>query len=355
MILHKYLLKRFFKYLLLINSLLIILFNSIDFFEKFINIKNVQTCDIAYTILLNLLPSFFEYLPLSCWLVTALLIKELNQQNEWEILPLLNIKYQNIFSMFLATGLFLAVFSFIGNEQIANNLLYKSEQFKKEKLKKKSNHKIVNKWFVLNNNTFCYFNALDLKEKEGTGLILLYLDSNFATKKIITSPNFQINKKEKEITLENGNIIIPHSNEQIKIEHKIIHQPGFFTQIQMFSEQKSLKQLFQTLLYSKNIITNNSWNELFHLFLKRILFYLQFILYPLLTLCLFFIPFSMINKYKWLLILLPYPVLTLFTALTDFFVQSGYSALLATTPYLILFITIFFLWKRITMDTAKTA
>ena len=81
MILAKYLLKRFFKYLILINSILVILFNAIDFFEKFIRIKDAVITDIFHTILLNIIPSFFDTLPLSCWLATALLIKELHQQN----------------------------------------------------------------------------------------------------------------------------------------------------------------------------------------------------------------------------------------------------------------------------------
>ena len=351
MILLKYFLKRFFKYLFLINSLLVLLFNSIDFFEKFIRIKDVQTIDILKTIILSLLPSFFEYLPLSCWLATILLIRELNQQHEWNIFPILNIKTQKILNLFFAATVFLTVFSFLGNEQIAHPLLHKAERFKQEKLKKKNNQKVVNKWFALNNNTFCYFNILDLKLKQGTGLIILYLDSNFSTEKIISSQNFKINKSDKNLVLKKSNIITHKNNEQIVIENQKIYLPSFFTQIKIFNEQNSLKQVSKTLIYSRNIIPDKSWNELFHNFLKRILFYLQLILYPLLTLCLFFIPFR-INRYKWLLILLPYPTLTLLIAVSDFIIQNGFSVWFSISPYLILLITIIFLWKNIIKKAA---
>ena len=353
MILLKYLLKRFFKYLFLINSLLVLLFNSIDFFEKFIRIKEVQTIDILKTILLSLLPSFFEYLPLSCWLATVLLIRELNQQNEWDIFPILNIKTQKILLLFFMATSVLAIFSFLGNEEIAHPLSYKAEKFKQEKLKKKNNQKIINKWFALNNNTFCYFNILDLEKKEGAGLIIIYLNSNFSTEKIISSQNFKINKNNKNLILKKSYVITQKNNEQIIVENQKIYLPSFFTQIKMFNEQNSLKHISKTLIYSKNIIPDKSWNELFHNFLKRILFYFQFILYPLLTLCLFFIPFR-INRYKYLLILLPYPTLTLLTAISDFIVQNGFSVWFSISPYLILLITIIFLLKNIIKNTIQS-
>ncbi|MFH1643647.1 MAG: LptF/LptG family permease [bacterium] len=346
MILVKYILKRFFKYLILVNLILVILFNSIDFFEKFIRLTNVSILDIFYTIALGLIPSFFENLAISCWLATALLIKELQQQNEWETFPLLNIHYKKFLNLFLVTGIFLGLFNFLGKEGLANPFMVKSEQFKKEKLKKRSDHKIINKWMYLNNNTFCYFNVLDLKEKIGSDLILINLNTDFSTQKILISPIFKISQKKKQIFISKGIEIYPQTNEQIKIENIHVVLDCFFTQIQILSEQNSLNQILKTLLASKNIIPENSWNELFLLFLKRLLFHLQFILFPLLTLCFFFIPFNLKN-YKWILILTPYPLLTLLTAITDFIIQSGFSAWFTTIPYLTLLCIIIFLWLKI--------
>jgi len=346
MILPIYLLKRFFKYLLLTSSLFVILFNSIDFFEKFIRIKEVSLYDISYPVLLNILPSLFEYLPLSSWLSTILLIKELHQQKEWDIFPLLNIRYKQILNLFLATGISLSLFSFVGKEKIAFPLLYKSEQFKNEKLKRKNPKLIIDKWLILPNDIFCYFSVIDIEKQIGSNLLLVQMNQKFFPEKILTAPSFAIDLEQELLNIKKGTELNSESNNQNIIENKQIHMPSFFSQIQMILQINSLKQIIQTLFSSKNTIPYNCWNELFQQFLKRILFHLQLILYPLLTLCLFF-SFLRLKKYKWLLILLPYPALTLLAAISDFFIQNGVSAWISTLPYVILLSLTIILWQNL--------
>ena len=347
MILVLYFFKRFFKYLFLINISLTILFNFIEFFEKIIRIKHTSINIVLHFILLNLPPSFFETLPISCWLATCFLIKEFAQHNEWEIFQILSINYKKLFNLFFLVGIILFLFSFIGKEYLTLNLLNKSERFKLEKFKQNSQQKILNKWLVLSNeNLFCFFRLLDLKTNLGTNLMLLYMNQDFEIDQVITCKNFKIHTESETLILQESIKIIPKNNFQEKIEQIKITSPSLFSQIQLYTNFPSFFSLMQNLISCKNILPKDVWNELFAQLLKKIYFHLQLIIYPLLTFYLFFL-FPYHPKYKWILILLPYPILIILNSFTDFIIQKGICAWITIIPYLILIIIIFLYQKKL--------
>ena len=202
MVLAKYFLKRFFKYLFLINISLTLLFNFIEFFEKIVRVKHATIIMILKFIAMYIPPSFFDTLPLSCWLATCLLIKEFVQQDEWQLLKILNVKIKHIFNLFILAGIISAVFSFVGKEILTLELLNKAEQFRIEKFKQRSTQKIINKWITLSSqNIFCHFGYLDLDLDTGEDITFLYMSPEFKINKIVNSKQFKINPKSQNIIL----------------------------------------------------------------------------------------------------------------------------------------------------------
>ena len=347
MVLVKYFFNRFFKYFFIINISLTLLLNFIEFFEKIIRIQHTTNLTILNFILLNLFPSFFETLPLSCWLATCLFLKELAQQNEWETLQILNVNYKKLFNLFFIAGAISATFSFIGKEKLALELANKSEKFKLENLKQNSQQKIINKWFTLSkDNLFCHVNVLDLKSNIGTNLTLIYMTPNFELQKVITAPIFNIDNSTKNIILPTSTITKPLKNKVKKTTNQIIKISGLFSQLQLEKGIPSLIAIIKNLNSSKNVIPPQIWNDIFYQLLKRIIFHIQIILYPLLTFSLFLL-FFFHPTYKWIFILLPYPLITLIDTTTEFFIKKGVSAFIAVFIYLLLILTIFIMQKKL--------
>ena len=346
MVLKKYLLKRFFKYLFIINISLTLLFNFIEFFEKIVRVKHATLGMILHFIALNIPASFFQTLNVSCWLSTCLLIKEFSEQNEWETFKIININYKNLFQLFLFAGLITAAFTFIGKEKLTLTLQNKSEKFKFEKLKQTSYQKIHNKWLELkseNNNffkTFCFFQFLDLKENEGSNIIFININKNFEIEKITNSDNFKIMPFEKKIIMKKAIEVSTKANTQkIKI-NKTLYQPSFFSQLQLSNFIPKLSILFKNIILNKTFLPKNVWYDLISKLLKRLFFYLQIILYPILTLC-FFLLFEERKKYKWISIFLPYPIMILADLIIDFFVNKNFLPIFLFLPYILIILFIF--------------
>lgn len=353
MVLEFYFFKRYFKYFFLINSAFTILFNFIEFFEKFIHAKHVATSVVLHFVALNIPPSFFENIPVSCWLATCLLIKEFAQQNEWEFFQILSIDYKKIFNLFLAAGLITATFSFVGKEKLTLHLATKAEKFKLEKFKQNSQQKIVNKWLTLvvdeqnlNKNLFCYFNILDLQSNKGKGLTLIYMTTNFEIEKVITAQDFEIQFNDQKVFIPDGTSIELENKSHEKLKDFSISIPSFFSQLQININIPSLFFLTKNLISDKKILPFEIWNDLLAQLLKKIYFHIQVIIYPLLTICLFLLFFHY-PLLKWLMIFLPYPLLTLTSVTVDTIVQKGLNSFLTLIPYLLLFIIIFLLKKRL--------
>ncbi len=368
MVLINYLLKRFTKYLFLLNISFTLLFNFIEFFEKTMRVKHATVKTILHFIALNIPPSFFQTLPISCWLATCLLLKELAQHDELQTFKILNINNTKIMHFFLGAGIFLAIFSFIAKEQIVIKLENKSEKFKLEQLKQNSQQKIINKWIVIslsekaedenstnrdstnqdsvNKNLFCYFDFLDLKTETGSNIILIYLTSNFEIEKIITSDSFSSDSKNQILKLIHPKTLYSDSNTETNNKDKSIKIESFFSQIQLENGIPSISLLAKSLITSKNVIPKDIWNELFYQLIKRILFHLQNLIYPILTFYLFIL-FPHHLYYKWILIFMPYPIMIIINLLSDSLIPKHLNPLFAFLPYLLIIFLILIHQKKL--------
>ncbi|MBU4269931.1 LptF/LptG family permease [Candidatus Dependentiae bacterium] len=352
MIFEKYFFKNYFKYLFLINLSFTLLFNFIEFFEKMARTKNVSIETILQFILLNLGPSFFESIKISSWLSAIMVIKEFHDQNELETFKILNINNKKLFNLFLISGIIISLISFIGRENITLKLQNKSEQFKFKQLKKINRENVTNKWLEIksHNNklhkSYCYFQSLNLINNTGTNIILLDIDENFKIYKIINSQKFQIKPSREIIELKKPNIVKINSNNYKNPKNKILHMPSFFSQLKMEDKIPPLSLFLKNIFLEKDFLPQNIWFNMISELLKRIFFYLQIIIYPVLTFCLFIL-FENFLRYKWTIMFAPYPIILLTDLLTNFLAKFNLNPIILLLPYLLIFLFIFFSIKSI--------
>lgn len=357
MILKKYILKHFFKYIVTINIAITFLFNFIEFFEKIVRVKHATLNMVLHFIALNIPSSFLDNMNLSIWLSSCLLLKEFAEQNEWETFKILNVNYIRLSKLFLFVGIITSIITFTIKENITLRLFNQAEKYKFEKLKQISRQKIHNKWLELKTqkNTFrifSFFQLLDLKKNIGENLILIDINQNFELKKIINSQSFKINTKDKILILEKAIILDPKTNKQKIIINKTFKFPSFFSQLQLNDFIPPLYLLTKNIIYEKRILPKNIWYDLIIQLFKRLFFYLQIIIYPILTLFLFFI-FEDRNKYKWLSIFLPYPIMILIDLIVNFLSNQNFNPIFILFPYIALLLFIFFYQKNLQKTLIK--
>jgi len=313
---------------LLLNSFAItigltFLFNLIEFFEKLVRVNNASTSAILYFIALSLIPSFFENMTIGTWLGACMTLKEMDQQNEWETIQLLNIKKKSLYLFLLAFGLFMATISFFGKEFIALHLANKAEHFNKQEFKRTTRHR---QWFALNNNRFCSL--------QGTTFCLFKLSDNGTIDKVTTTDNALFDPENKNVHLTHGTIINNKTHSKEQVDSYTLFLPGLFSQQAIEKSTPSLGQLLTTILFDKSSLPPPLYNHLLYQLWKRILAHLLLILLPLLTFSLFFLfPYG---SYKWLLFLLPYPLATLLLFAADALASAFPSGIIAFMPSLLL-------------------
>jgi hypothetical protein len=253
-------------------------------------------------------------------------IKEMHQQNEWEIIQLLNIGTKKIFFLIFLAGGTLMISSFVGKELITERIAQAAENFRQKEFKQNSSQKLFNQWFALK-NSFCHFNYLDLKKNNGSNFSLIKFYDNFTIQKVISAEKFSIDQEKKEIIIENGSSISIKKKEQKNILNQKISLPSFFTQLPMKATIPTLKNLFHVIIFDNNRLPTHVYKQLFNLFFSRILSYLLLLIYPLLTFMLFML-FPYHKYYRWFLIFLPYPLVTLLLTVSHA-AFSPYAILLA--------------------------
>ena len=346
MVLARYLLTRFFLYLFSLTTGLTLLFNLIEFFEKMVRATQATTSDILYFVSLNALPSFFDNIPIAAWLAMCMLLREMHQQHEWETLALLNVSLRSLLKIFVFAGSFLVLFSFVGKEHLASSFAHKAELFKQEQFKQQSNKKLFNQWFSLDERSFCHFPYLDLETGTGSNFEFFELSDQFTLEKIISAPAFSIDTKTKRILLIDGVSVQAKEKTHETFEKKEILLPTFLTQLALQSRTPKPKQIFHLLVLDKKLLPTHVHNNLLYDFLSRILAHLMLLIYPVLTILLFFIaPYG--NHYRWILILLPYPITIFLITTADSLMQTFQNGWLALLPYLTLTFLIVTLYRLI--------
>jgi lipopolysaccharide export LptBFGC system permease protein LptF len=342
----RYFFTRFIKYLLSVNLLLVFLFNFIEFFEKLLRSKHSSIHDILWFFVLNLIPSFFEQLPTSCWLATCLLLREFYLQQEFDTLLLLGVNLRTLFRLFAFIGVCLALTSFAINDFFITKLTLKAEQYKMEHFKQISTQKIINKWIILEQNKFCYFSVLDINKHSGKDFMFVFITPQFILQKIMSASLFTTDEQNQTIKLQEGTIIDIEHNLQKKALSYTIKSPSFFSQVKINGESSSVINCLKNLFFYHSLMPITIKNDILGLLFKRIIVYLSLIIYPIFTFGLFGLMWRR-STYRWLIVFFPYPFLTIFALFIETLLNSGCNAFLANTPYLVLFISIYILFRKL--------
>jgi len=338
MILAKYIAKRFFIYFFIVNIGLTLLFNFIEFFEKFSQLQNIKTIEIAHFIFLNLIPSFFDLIPLASWLGVCLLIRELYQKNEITNFYVLGIKPRKLMPTFLFCGLTLVLISFIGKELISRPLSQVSETFKAIHLKKNTNKIIYNQWFLPQEDLFVYFQVLDFEKSIAQNAFFLFLNHKFELEKKLESSKVILSPIDQKVFIPNGNSFNFKTNTISPIAMESLYLPGLFAHLKMHKGIPSLKRQILNLQLIRKILPYETYNLELGLLWSRVLSFLQPLLFIFLTFCLFF-GFLRSKLYKWILIFATYPIILVLNSIAQFSLQHNAPFFVILIPYLIALIT----------------
>ncbi|HBS48244.1 TPA: hypothetical protein DEO28_04125 [Candidatus Dependentiae bacterium] len=337
MILARYISKRFFIYFSLVNCGLTLLFNFIEFFEKFSQLQNVTNIEILHFILLNLIPTFFDLFPLACWIATCLLIRDLYQKNEFTNLHVLGIKSNKLLPALFACGLSLSIIGFFGKELISRPIANKSENFKLQHLKKKSNKVIYNQWFLPTDNLFAYFQIIDQEKSTANNILFLFFNEKFELEKKIESKLAVLSPIDHKVFIPNANILNFKTNNLYTSKLETFYLPGLFTHLQMHKLAPSIKRQAYNLSLIYRILPYETFNLELGKLISKILGYFQPLLYILLTFCLFFLTPQTI-VYRWLLIFSAYPLFLVINSIADFSLQHNSPFWVVIIPYLLVLI-----------------
>ncbi len=339
MTLARYLFFRLCMYFLILNSTLAILYNIVEFFEKIVRVQHATFHAVITFIGLNVFPTFFNLVPLSSFIATCLLVREIHERGEWHTIFLIGIHPRRIIKTLALGGLTLSIISFVGKEIVILPLTQKAETLKLKEFKGDINKKLYDQWFVHDNNIFTHFSFLDLKNKKGKNLSVLYLSPSFTLEKTIVAPTFFIDTTNHNIILPSGVELKSESNIESKLVNGHLKLPDFFAYLTMHGGPISLKQDTYNLIVARSLSSTYPFNQELGSILERILKHLQPLFYVTLIFCLFFL-FSHMPYFRWISILLPYPFFVLFTSFCTFLIHHNASAIVVTIPYLIALLVI---------------
>jgi lipopolysaccharide export LptBFGC system permease protein LptF len=289
-----------------ITFLLAVLFNFVEFFEKLARVKQATVGQITYFLGLNFLPSAFDVMPISIWLATLFVLRELTTQQSWDFLQLLGFAPGNLLRLLLGVSSILCLLVGVLRESFILDIAKTAEQYKYVQFKKQPEDLIFGSWFELEHQRFCYIEELDLTKKKGKGVLLVALSSAGAVASVSSALEITLNPEQEilELGLSTG-VDIP-SQVVTPREQQIFHSPYFFNALhtkQISADIFNLYKLilFQSLLPRQVVVT--LWQRL----LETIWYYLSFLCYPIMTIYLFMAPFS--PYVRWGLALIPYPVM----------------------------------------------
>ena len=331
MVLIRYILARSFIYVCSASLLLTLLFTLIELCEKMVHAQQVGVGAVLHLAQLNIIPSFFDIMPLASFIATLFLIKELYQQDEWAAIAMLSISQRNILRIFFGAGLTLCCIHAIAREKIALPLMAKAEHFKLVTFKQRIPQTLLNQWFMLDPTTLCSCDVIDTKTNAGTNLLIITMTPEFSPKQTIHAPVFSMDPTKKSISFPHGVSFDTETNLSTPLALTTMQLPSFFSQLDITTEPPLLKNIFKHLIFNGHILPNPIKNQLLAKLFKQINESLLLLICPLLTLCFFFLVMTRKGLFN-LLPLLPYPLLLITSTAADAAVIHGAPAIVILVP-----------------------
>lgn len=331
MVLVRYIFRRFFTYVCSTTLLLALLFTFIEFCEKIVRAKDVGIWAVMHLATLNFVPTLFDVMPLASWVATLFLIKEFYQQDEWSTITILSISPKPIIKIFFGAGLILCCIHVIAKEKIALPLMIKAEHFKRVTFKQHTPQKLINQWMALDDHTFCYCNVIDTKTYQGTGLLIITMTADFVITQTINASLFYIDPTHNIIFFPQALHFDPKTGLSSFIKETTLILPSFISQLHIAIEPPLLKNILKHLIINKKILPETVKNDLLANLFKYISTSFLLIIYPLLTLCLFFLATAHTSMQA-VLLLIPYPLLLVTSTVADMLIVHGAPAVVTLIP-----------------------
>ena len=342
MVIFTYLARRFAGYVFVTSFLLAFLFNFIEFFEKLVRVKHTTVATILEFLRLNFLPSLIDGMPIALWLATCLLLKELMQHNEWELLQIISFVPKRFFVFTVTMGLLFGTAVLVVRESTVADLAARAERFKHEKFKQERVQKIIGRWVELSAHQFAYFNVLDLDQMTGLDLLVVTMRPNFELERIVTAPTFTIDPTNCTVLAQQAKVVAMDHPEAVAFDQLTFHTPALLPQLKMSLEAPTLHNLGRKIILYQDVLPIGVYKELLYAFLMRLICYLQLLLYPALTFCLFMLVTNAIGR--WALALAPYPLFMLLGVVSDAAFRYGLNPWFILVPYILLIIFLLIFW-----------
>ena len=338
MILDWYITRRFLSYFVGISATLAILFNVVEFFEKLVRLKTSSPGTIVYFLMLRIIPSLFELMPLSIWLATILVLRELYFHQEWDTLPLVSFSPRRFALLLTVLGASTMIIVFGVRERFVIPLAFTSDQFKEQHLKHGASKKMVNKWVMIDETTFGYAKMIDLEQEVGQDLLVITMDQDFALKKILTVSSFALDKNHNALICSQGHQYAVDGGEPTVLEKFSLHVPSFFSQLTVQLQAPTAYFLTKNLISCKHFVPYRVFRDFMYELFSRLLFYVTFLIFPLLTFLLFC--FAVNSRWRWLAVLLPYPAWIMLETVALALFHMGLPMSIVFMPLIVSLVTI---------------
>lgn len=321
-LLARYFFSRCIRYFLLVSSGLTLLFCSIEFFEKMARMPHLSFSNLLYFVCMNCLPTYIASLPVSVWLSSCLLIRDMYLHDEWITIKILGIPERRLFGYVFVAGSLLTFFvccmHFIGLDRFIHNV----ESLKYELFKQQPKRYLAHVWLMFDEKHVCYVDQADLENKTVRGLELYRLDDAGNVAEIITFPMALLDFEKGTLFARQTDVLDVALKHSVKQEGITLPLPALCTLL--YRKAYPLTFLDQTrLLFFSSQPEDSFWlHGILVEWLRRIAWYAQLIVLPLLTFLLFSLPLSL--RWRWGLIMLPYACMVVADNMALWLINHGW-------------------------------
>lgn len=334
MILARYLLRNYFWYFIAANTSFVFLHSVIEFFERIGTLQNTTIPILLQFVACNIIPNFFSLFPLGSWIACCFVLKECTDHERWNALQTLGIHPQRVQAVLVAGSIFLFVAGFVGKEYIAPSLALTSQAINARHFKKQNPRAIHQKWFRLNQHTFCYLAQFDMDTHEGANALLLFFNDKYVLTKKIYAYRYTIHSTSNTLHIEDGFCTNPVDSSSTLLHKEDIIVPELCEQLHTLGQPPTFQELVRHLRYRDATRSDIQIRQEFSALLTRTLTPLQPTLLIALTTGVFICTLRSRGT-KWMLMLCVYPIFVLVMSILSFFINNGAPPPLQLLPFII--------------------
>ena len=333
-----------------ITLLLALLFSFVGFFEKLMQVKHATIASILHFLFLSTVPQAFDLMPVALWLATLVVLRDLTSSSAWDFLRLVGVAPWRLYTLVASLSLGILLIVAVVRESVVLDLGARAERFKQEQFKHaKTGAQLVNRWFELEQGTFCFLGAFDGAAGRGEDVLMVTTSSQFELLNIHKADYCTADRQSNMLVLHN---VVSLEGPKFSPQERLAvacQQPSFFSYVAVQGEAQGLLNLVKGVAF-QTFLPESTTLVIHRLLLQSIFFYLTFLLYPLLAL--FFFSQSTMLLAQWGGALLPFPLLVGLGLCVSW--AAGLPYAFVWVPLLLILILVL-LWFMLRPILAKTA